>query len=61
MINAHLQQIWGLIKQNYVILQRKEDLIIYEWVSAYSKTKEFQVGIFPPIFYPSELYEILCI
>lgn len=29
MINAHLQQIWGLIKQNYVVLQRKDDLVIW--------------------------------
>lgn len=50
MINAHLQQIWGLIKQNYVILQRKEDLIIYTGECLHTAgLKNFKLAFFLPL------------
>lgn len=53
MINAHLQQIWGLIKQNYVILQRKEDLIIYMSECQHTAgLKNFKLAFFSPLFLP---------
>lgn len=56
MINAYLQQIWDLMEQNDVILQRKKDFVI--WVSA-SSIKNFELLF--PLFYTSEICEILCI